>query len=389
MADAYTVQGNLKAGREDQYFADGIVTAVLFREVDYIENFYASRGISCPSPLNCTWDGFATLGLCYQIAELSEADWQTDCQADDGENCVYDIHGATRFDIATGFIFESKEVSANVSRHWFNISNPLLTLASLKRHNNTKVGYKAINITVTSFYPCVYTAVSNAANGVYSFHIIDSWRNESALVPSDNLTARLPDIFMAPSQDQLRLDGKPYEAVTYHIPGPVADLMRTTLRSTLVVRAGFSPNGSTQADFAYAGYGNSKLVASSFLNIAGQWETIFKSVVLGATSYMRSILENREHAVTGYQVAQFTIINVRWEWMVLPVSLFSFTIIFLITTVRANRYLPAYKNSILPLFFLPKLQGNDIPLKPFHKNEMVERARLTVVEIGLRRDRST
>lgn len=235
----------------------------------------------------------------------------------------------------------------------------------------------------------MYTAVSNAINGVYSFHIIDSWRNESALVPSNNLTARLPDIFITPNQDQLRLGGKLYETVTYQIPGPVADLMRTTLRSTLVVRAGFSSNGSTQADFTYAGYGNSKLVASSFLNVAGQWETIFKGVVLGATSYMRSILENREHAVTGYQVAQFTIINVRWEWMVLPVSLFTFTIIFLITTVRANRYLPAYKNSILPLFFLPKLQEKDIPSKPVHKHEIVEKAKSIVVEIELRSDVST
>ncbi|KAK7718700.1 hypothetical protein SLS64_002660 [Diaporthe eres] len=175
-------------------------------------------------------------------------------------------------------------------------------------------------MTVTSFYPCVYTAVSNAVNGVYSFQIINAWRNESALVPDNNPVADLPDIYMTPSQSQLHLNDKPFDAATYHIPGPVADLMRTTLRSALVVRAGFNPNGSVEADFAYAGYGNSKLVAFSFLTIGGMWEQIFSSVVLGATSYMRSIRENQDFAVAGYQVMQFTIINVRWEWITLPVT---------------------------------------------------------------------
>lgn len=322
------------------------------------------------------------MGLCYKTAALSEADWQTDCQERDDSECSYNIRGITQFEIAANFVFESKEVLPSVSQQWFNISNPLLTLVSLKRHNYSSVEYHLINITVTSFYPCVYSTSNNVVNGVYSFHLLDSWRNESAAVPDNNLTANLPDIYMAPSQDQLRLGGQPFEAATYYIPGPVADLMRTTLRATLVIRAGFNLNGSVEAAFAYEGYGNSKLVAYSFLTGGGVWEKVFASLALGATSYMRSTAENTIHRVMGYQVNVFTIINVRWAWITLPASLFSFAILFFIITVRTNRLLPAYKNSVLPLFFLSKLREEKLS-KPFLRDEMVEEASSARVKFDL------
>lgn len=351
-----------------------------------MEAYYASTGLSCPSHLNCTWDEFATLGLCYNTAVLSETDWQTDCQEGDGSGCSYNIHGVTQFEIATNFVFESKEVSPSISQQRFNISNPLLTLASLKRHNYSSVEYSLINITLTSFYPCVYTISNNAVSGVHSFHLLDSWRNESAVVPGNSLTENLPDIYMGPSQDQLRLDGQPFEAATYYIPGPVADLVRTTLRATLVVRAGFNSNGSVEADFAYEGYGNSKIVAYSFPTSGGAWEKVFASVVLGATSYMRSIQENKAHRVQGYQVSVSTIINVRWAWIILPASLYSFAVLFFIITFRTNRLLPTYKNSVLPIFFLSKNNGERLS-KPFLRNEMEEEARSTVLKFDLVRSK--
>lgn len=300
------MQEDLKAGREDQYLASSILPAVYFKDASYTEAYYASIGLSCPSPSNCTWDEFATLGLCYKTAALSEADWQTDCQERGDSECSYNIRGITEFEIAANFVFESKEVLPSVSQQWFNISNPLLTLVSLKRHNYSSVEYHLINITVTSFYPCVYSTSNNVVNGVYSFHLLNSWRNESAAVPGNSLTANHLDIYMAPSQNQLHLDGQPFEAATYYIPGPVANLMRTTLRATLVVRAGFNSNGSVEAAFAYEGYGNSKLVAYSFLTGGGVWEKVFASLALGATSYMRSTAENTIHRVMGYQVNVFT-----------------------------------------------------------------------------------
>lgn len=355
---------------------------MFFKDSSYTEAYYASIGISCPSPFNCTWDEFATLGLCYETAALSEADWQTDCQKGDDSGCSYDIHGITQFKISENFVFESKEVLPTISQQWFNISNPLLTLVSLKRHNYSSVEYNLINITVTSFYPCVYTTSNNVVNGVYSFHLLDSWRNDSATVPDNSITANLPDIYMAPSQDQLHLASQPFEAATYYIPGPVANLVRSTLRATLVVRAGFNSNGSVEATFAYEGYGNSKLVAYSFLTGGGVWEKVFASLVLGATSYMRSTGENNIHRVMGYQVNVFTIINVRWAWITLPASLFSFAILFFIVTVRTNRLLPAYKNSVLPLFFLSRL-GEGRLSKPFLRDEMEEEAGLTQLKFDL------
>lgn len=351
---------------------------MFFKDASYTEAYYASIGLSCPSPYNCTWDEFATLGLCYRIAELSEADWDTDCEDDDDDGCSFNIHGITQFEIAPNFVFESKEVSPVISRQWFNISNPLLTLISMKRHNIDTVEYKLFNITVASFYPCVYTTSNNVVNGVYSFHLLDSWRNESATVPDDSLTANLPDIYMTPSL----VADKPFEATTYHIPGRVADLMRTTLRAMLVVRAGYNSNGSVEAAFAYKGYGNSELVAFSFLTVKGVWEKVFSSLVLGATSYMRSTRENEEHRVMGYHVNVFTIINVRWAWITLPASLFSFAILFFIMTTRTNRLLPAYKNSVLPLYFLSKSCEEGLS-KPFLRDEMEEEAKSTDAKFDL------
>lgn len=361
--------------------------ALFFRDTGYTEAYYASRGLSCPAPLNCTWDEFPTLGLCYKTAALSKADWHTDCQEGDDSGCSYNIRGMTQFEIAEDFVFESKEVLANISNKWFNINNPLLTLVSLKRRKNREGKDRVNNATVTSFYPCVYTASSNVVNGLYTFRLLHSWRNESASVPDNSLTAKLTDIYMTPSQDQLHLAGKPFEPATYRIPGPVADLMRTTLRSTLVVRAGVSSNGSVEAAFAYEGYGNSKLVAFSFLTAAGVWEEIFASLTFGATSYIRGIEENTKYQVGGYQVSDFTIINVRWAWITLPASLFSFTILFLIVTIHTNRFLPAYKNSVLPLFFLSKEYEGRLS-KPFTRDEMKEEAKTTKVKPDLiKRDR--
>lgn len=383
MTNASLVQADLRAGREDHYLASSIIPAVLYRESCYTK-VYASAFNTCPSAANCTWDEFATLGLCYKIAELSEAAWQTDCEAYDNSGCSYDIHGITRFEIEANFVFESKEVPPTVSQQWFNISNPMLTLVSMKRHNLDTVEYKLLNITVATLYPCVYTASASVINGVYNFNFINSWRNQSAVVSND-LTADLPDIFMVPTQDQLQIadNGKPFESATYYIPGPVANLMRTTLRSALVFRAGYSSNGSVEANFTYHGHGNSELGAESFLTVAALWEKIFRSVVVSASYYMRGTAENKQYLVMGYHVTQFTMIKVRWEWLTLPVGLFILTILLFTITSRKSRGLPAYKNSVLPLYFLPKPEGEDTVLKTFAEQEMKETARSTAVRFDL------
>lgn len=150
------MQDDLEAGREHHYLASSVLPAVFFRDdASYMEAYYGSIGLSCPSPFNCTWDELPTLGLCYRIAELSEADWQTDCRDSDDSGCSYDIHGITQFEIAANFVFESKEVSPIISQQQFNISNPLLTLVSMKRHNFDTEEYKLLNITIATFYPCV------------------------------------------------------------------------------------------------------------------------------------------------------------------------------------------------------------------------------------------
>lgn len=377
------MRADLKARREDHYFAGTIMPAVFFRASCYTKEYYASRNLICPSSFNCTWDEFPTLGLCYRIAELRETDWQTNCQAGDDSGCSYNIRGVTQFEITSDFMFESKEVSPIISQQWLNISNPLLTLISMKRHNLDTVEYRLLNITIASFYPCVYTASASVTNGVYTFRFLDSWRNESAVVPGNNLTANLPDVFMTPTQDQLQPAGKPFGSATYHIPGPVADLMRTTLRSTLVVRAGFNANGSIEAVYAYKGHGNSDLGAESFLTTGALWEKIFRSIVISASSYIGGTGENKEHSVMGYQVTQFTMINVRWEWLTLPMGLFILVILFFIITARTNRRLPAYKNSVLPLFFLSKPQEDETLLKTIAKHEMEKNARSTIVKFEL------
>ncbi|KAM0815393.1 hypothetical protein AB5N19_01187 [Seiridium cardinale] len=354
--DQISLQEDRKAGREDQYFANSILGSVIVSS--YTASLQGIMGLQCPPRSNCSWDTHPTLGLCNQCAQLTDADWETTCGKRLGD-CSYNIHGVTQFDIQstnkdniTTLLFESKEVPSNVSQHWFNIRNPILTIASLKLNSNkAKFNYPPTNATICTFYPCVRIITSNSVDGQANIGVVGSWRNESTFAASNDMNEipeDLLDIYMAPSVEDLGIDNENFKDDIYHIPAAVAKLMRSTLRSTLLTRL-WDTNASTlNYSFSSPGYGNSQLAALVYIYAGSIYPKVFDSVSLAATYYMRSMYENRKYRVTGYINLQVTMINIRWPWIIFPTSLYCLTILAFSITIWKTRHQPTLKNSIVP-----------------------------------------
>ncbi|KAK9426041.1 hypothetical protein SUNI508_12665 [Seiridium unicorne] len=295
--DQRSLQEDRKAGREDQYFANNILGSVILSS--YTASLQGIMGLQCPPRSNCSWDRYPTLGLCNQCAQLTDADWETTCGKRPGD-CSYNIHGVTQFDIQstnkdniTTLLFESKEVPSNVSQHWFNIRNPILTFASLKLDSNkAKFHYPPTNTTICTFYPCVRIIASDSVDGQANIGVVGSWRNESTFAATNDMNEipeDLLDIYMAPSVEDLGIDNENFKDDIYHIPAAVAKLMRSTLRSILLTRL-WDTNASTlNYSFSSPGYGNSQLAALVYIYTGSIYPKVFDSVSLAATYYIRSI----------------------------------------------------------------------------------------------------
>ena len=379
-------------GREDQYLAANVQGAVLLNR--YAQDYSALRGVSCPKHYNCSWDIFPTLGLCNRCAKLSDSDWETTCGRG-STDCSYTINGMAHFEIRTpnaiGFsalMFESQEVSYEVSKHWFNVSNPLLTIASLSLKGNGKDNYDyypPTNVTVCTIYPCVRKIDSKYVEGRSDIGIFDSWRNESAQAAADDapqgVPDRLPDIYMEPSAEELGLDETTFQRQTYFIPGPVADLLRTTLRSTLLVRVWDANDTYEHWNFTYAGYGNSHIGAYNLAHVKPSLEQLLDTVALAVTYYIRTTYENRKYLVTGYITKRFPIINVRWGWIAFPVSLYGLVVAVFGFTVWKTRHIPAWKNSVLPFLFTFRLREQDAQLEGLGERLMAQKAKAISMEL--------
>lgn len=345
-------------GREDQDLANNILGSMLLSR--YTATYLSIMGLHCPVNSNCSWDTYPTLGICNACAKLTDADWDTTCGQQTAD-CSYNIRGVAQFDVKTRnvtnfttLVFESKEVPVNVSEHWFNISNPILTLATLRLPTNASATfyYPPENATVCAFYPCVRTLASTSLAGQADLGVMGSWRNRSSSAAFGNEVngglESMPDIYMAPSSDDLGVSNTSFEDTVYYISSPVANLMRTTLRSTLLTRVSEANPSMLPYEFSQSGYGNSQLGALSFIYIGANYAQIFDTVSLAATYYIRSLPENTKHQVTGYVNENITIIEVRWPWIILPCSLYILTVHVFAWTVWKTRGQPIWKNSIIP-----------------------------------------
>ena len=305
------------------------------------------------------------------------------------------MNGMARFEIRTpntiGFsalMFESQEVPHEVSKHWFNVSNPLLAIASLSFNGNGREDYDYYppkNATVYTIYPCVRKLDSSYVQGRSDIGIFDSWRNESAHTAADDapqgVPDRLPDIYMEPSAEELGLDEKTFQRQTYFISGPVADLLRTTLRSTLLVRVWDANDTYAHWNFTYTGYGNSHIGAYNLAHASPSFEQILDTVALAVTYYIRTTYENRKYLVTGYITKHFPIVNVRWGWIIFPVSLYGLTVAVFGFTVWKTRHIPTWKNSVLPLLFTFRLSEEDAQLEGPNERLMARKAKVISMEL--------
>lgn len=353
------VQSARKAGVEDHYFAENIVGSILLDR--YTTSLQGIMGLHCPVGSNCTWDLHPTLGLCTECANLTDADWDTTCQGHPAD-CSYHIPGVAQFDArtpsvnSTASLFESKEVPSNVSEHWFNISNPLLTIASLRL--SQKSNYPPQNVTICAFYPCVRTVTSTSVIGEADIGMVRSWRNTSssaAVRDMNTIPEALPDIYLKPTPGDLGLDNDMFKDDVYYISATVANLTRKTLRSVLLVRV-WGVDSSWGYSFSQSGYGNSAIVSKCY-GITSGYTVFFDTISLAATYYIRSMYENRKNQITGYINTEQTIINVQWPWIIYPLSIFALILLVFIFTVWITRHETIWKNSTLPLCNLAEVSS--------------------------------
>lgn len=356
------MQSAKKKGREDHYFANMILSSTI-QQRSYINGLQSFLGFECPQKSNCSWNQHHTIGLCNQCAELTPEDYYTNCGTPSA-SCSYNVPGVTQFDIEspnnesfTSLRFESKEVPTNVSIKWFDISNPILTFASIRLNPETAhFNYPPTNASICSFYPFVRMILGRSIGGKNNLDFEGSWRNKSSSAANGNfedIPANLSDIYMIPRLEDLGIDNEHFKDAVYHIPAIVVNLMRTTLRSTLLTRVWDETNSPMHYNFSHPGFGNSQLAALRYTYAGTDYTTIFGSVSLGATYYMRQLRENKKYMVTGYINTQVTMNNVRWPWITLPAILYALTIVVFTLTVCITGGQPIWKNSLIPVAQYP------------------------------------
>ncbi|KAL2209385.1 hypothetical protein CC79DRAFT_1382463 [Sarocladium strictum] len=291
-------------------------------------------------------------------SQSSSSDWETDCE-EGTEDCSYNFPGMASFEIKTpgvegysSLLFEAKEVAHNASQQWFDIGNPILTTLSLRMQNGSS-HLAPRNATLSTIYPCVRTIDSTYIQGQASVGVFDSWRNDTQVKTqiADGIPINLPDVYMTPVAGDLKLSPSNFTKQTYFIAGPVADLLRTTLRSTLLVRVWDGNQTYEQWNATYTGYGNSYIGAFTLAHVPSI-EDVVDAIALSVTYYIRTLYENDSHRVIGYITKRTTIINVRWEWFTYPIGIFCIAImIFIFAILRASSRVPVWKNSVFPLLF--------------------------------------
>ncbi|KAK0387541.1 hypothetical protein NLU13_3787 [Sarocladium strictum] len=310
--------------------------------------------VSYPSKTTRTLSSNITIHRGVEYTMLGESQESLQAARRDGREDHYlaqNAQGALLLSRASlHCFFETKEVAHNVSELFFNISNPILTIASLRL--NPRSSLPPRNATVSTIYPCVRKIDSRYVQGQASIGIFDSWRNGTRVDghTTDGIPDRLHGIYMTPEAGDLGLEKANFTRNTYFIAGPVADLMRHTLRSTLLVRVWDGNRTYEQWSPSFPGYGNS-FVGAFTLAHAPSMEDLLETMALSITYYLRTLYENHKYRVIGYITKRSTIINVRWQWITFPIGVFAITVLIFAFTIAKTPRLPIWKNSVFPLLF--------------------------------------
>ncbi|KAI1342961.1 hypothetical protein F5Y15DRAFT_272716 [Xylariaceae sp. FL0016] len=367
IGDQNSITGDYDSSRPDNYLASATLAAIMLGRPRYQWSL-SSTSLKCPRDNNCTWYNFPTLAVAHKCANINEHDWTTDCPKVAGVpvNCSYTVEGVGKFDInmpADGGIaplLELREVSANASRKWLGISDPILVFATMRytwldmANSTNYLFYPPEKASVCAFHYAVDKYHAGVTNSQASLKSAKSWRNTSRELTPDG---KQQDVYLTPSRHDLRIDESvPFESMTYFVSAKVGDLMTQCFRRVLL--GGMNVRQVTDIKtelipwYTHKALENTPLIFQKIIYTGQTFEYMFESIAVAASRHIQNLPENREYHAEGHTVNLVPVIRVQWGWITIYAVMFCLTgALFVLTVFRGKSNASTWKNSALALLY--------------------------------------
>lgn len=297
--------------------------------------------MDCPTG-NCTFAPYQTLGFCSQCANITDSlDLNITGFGFSMTSQEYDYTLPNGWNFTTSMSMQYL-MNATSSRDLLKIDTNGLPLV-----NNftaiTAAGYGVppdISATECALYFCVHSYEASVKSGRFQEKLVGTSSNSnysSTAASLDNI-AVTPDTCYYNGTKQPDNDHCTYE-VSWLSQVSLGNSLSPLLKGSGSLFVSNRPDWSSETARAIYGIqGNLTEIATMFDSIASSLTTHARSKVCAAT-------------VPGTTWTVESYVQVRWLWMILPIALVGFMLIFFVATVWNTRHQFIWKSSPLALLF--------------------------------------
>ena len=311
----------------------------------------------CPSG-NCTWPIFASLGFCSQCSDTTQyvqANSQCTEQQDSTTNCTFSFPSTYKLimsnmtenlafvskawgDNVTGYDYDILPMTSTAHGTFAGIKDPMFAFSSLRFGSDYDVIAAASEC---AFYVCVKSYNISVLNGQTSEEVVSTfyssqsstiWDGRNGASAYDNFTMR------PPSHTGTSNDGVEY-SITY-----------ITIQSiSMTLTQYFTGYVTVDTSNYERGWGSSDAIQHIYLS--DKVSEVIDNVARSMSAFIQN--NNADSTVTGFQSHVDTYIEVRWLWLILPITTIFLASLFLALTmyVSSRHAKNLWKSSILPVIF--------------------------------------
>ena len=313
----------------------------------------------CPSG-NCTWPTFASLGFCSQCSNTTQyVQANTKCTSQqDGSslNCTYSYPSTCKIiisDVYAGLAFVSSSWESNVTTPDYpgeestvtadgtfaGIKDPMFAFGSLWFGSDSSIIAAARECAI---YVCVKSYNISVLNSQVSEEVVSTFSSPQSLTEwvlttngvgaGENLTMR------PPSDTGTSNDGVEY-SIGYSTIYNIAMTLSLYFSGTVYLGTeGYAPGISSSDTIQH-------------IYLSGKLSEIVDDVARSMSAFIQN--NHATSAVTGFQSHVETYIEVRWLWLILPITTIFLAFLFLALTmyVSSRHTTNPWKSSILPVIF--------------------------------------
>lgn len=333
--------------------------------------------MDCPTG-NCTFAPYQSLGFCSRCANITDSLDLNITGFGTLQNYKYELPNGWNFTTATNMMYL---MNATAYRDLIQLDPtgwPLITNFTAI----TAAGYGVppdISATECALSFCVHTYQASVKNGKFSEKLVatDTSSNYSMTAATDNIA-------LTPKTCH-------YNGTTYHPPYTndnctykiswlsllsMSNSLRPLLKGKGSLFISNRPSWSSDTTRAIYGlYGNFTEISGMFDSLASSLTTHARSKVCAAT-------------VPGTTWTVESYVRVRWAWMILPIALVAFMLVFFVATIWNTRNQFIWKSSPLALLFSNVDAPNALDVHPelskMEKTSQKIRAKLETTANGVR-----